>query len=119
MWQHWTSSADWKGWLVSDDLSRGRWQSLGRLLPKDVRERIFEPAMDDLAYERLTNVDLRIPFWMQAVATLAGCLPIAIPRLFVREGRLTRTGRIAAVSTAVLGSLVLWVRAMAQSYQSG
>ena len=82
-----------------------RWRILGRLLPADVRERIFEPAFSDLLYDSLTATPEqapRAPFALRAVGTYMGCMPVALPRLFVRRGRLTRLGRVALAVTGVL-----------------
>ena len=57
-----------------------RWRALGRLLPRDVRERIFEPAFGDLTYHWLTSdVGRRVPFGVRALSTFLGCFPVAIP----------------------------------------
>ncbi len=70
-----------------------RWRALGRLLPRDVRERVFEPAFGDLTYHWLTSNDGRhVPFGVRALSTFLGCFPVVIPRLFVKGGRLTGFG---------------------------
>ena len=82
-------------------------------MPKEVRERIFEPAFSDLLYRWLTQSQRsgsRIPFGAQVIATVAGCVPIAIPRLFVRDGALTRFGRISLGSVTVLTIAILLIR---------
>jgi len=52
-----------------------------------------------------------MPFGVRALSTWLGCMPIAIPRIIRRDGRLTRTGRLVFVGAAV-GVLVV----MARSY---
>ncbi len=101
------------------DLRFARWRRLGRLLPREVRERVFEPEFGDLVHHRLTRrARSRVPFGLLALGTLLGCAPIAIPRLFVRRGRMTRLGRVTAWSAAVLGSLALaWVNVMKDYYR--
>jgi hypothetical protein len=94
---------------VPDGRSAGRWRALGRLLPREVRERVFEPAFADLLRAWLTSSRSGVPFPLRAVGTLLGCLPIAVPRLFVREGRLTRLGRASIVLVALLGVTVVVV----------
>lgn len=91
-----------------------RWRRLGRLLPRDVRERAYEPALADLLHQWLTRPDAahRLPFGLYAVATALGCLPIAIPRLFVRRGTLTRLSRVLLGGLAAL-LVAVW---LLQSY---
>lgn len=86
-----------------------RWRALGRLLPPDVRERIFEPAYSDLIHAWLMAARgrRRLPFGMRALGTYLGCIPIAVPRLFLRNGHLTRFGRLTLLSAAVVVCLVL------------
>ena len=97
-----------------------RWRALGRLLPGEVRERIFDPAFSDLVYAWLKGADerRRIPFGLHAIGMYMGCFPIAIPRLFVNGGRLTRFGRYSLWAVGVLVSLALVVANVAQSYAS-
>ncbi len=95
-----------------------RWRSLGRLLPDDVRERIFDPAFADLMRAWLTTSDgrRRLPFAFQAVSTYVGCFPIAIPRLFVHDRRLTRFGLVSLWAVGILASVALLIANLAQSY---
>jgi len=106
---------------VRDPVGRPeRWQSLGRLLPEDVRERVFDPAFADLMRAWLTAGEGRrhIPFGVQAVGTYVGCFPIAIPRLFVRHGRLTRVGRLSLWAVGILATVALFIANVSQSYAS-
>ena len=95
-----------------------RWRALGRLLPHDVRERIFDPAFSDLmrAWLMASKGRRRLPFAVQAVGTYVGCFPIAIPRLFVHNGRLTRFGRVSLWAVGILATVTLVVANMVQSY---
>lgn len=97
-----------------------RWRALGRLLPREVRERVFEPAFADLTYAWLTSSEesRRLPFGAHAMGTYLGCFSIAILRLFVRGGRLTRFGRFSFWALGVLATVALLVANMAQSYAS-
>ncbi len=92
-----------------------RWKRLGRLLPRDTRERVFEPAYSDLVYRWLTtgaSDQPKVPFGLQVVGTYVGCIPILIPRMFVRRGKLTlltRTliwGAVAIVALILILSLI-------------
>jgi hypothetical protein len=82
---------------------------LGRLLPREVRERIFEPAFWDVLHERLSDDPRRthLPFAFHACGLWVGCLPIATPRLFVKDGNLTRLSRGVLWSVAVAAAVVL------------
>lgn len=96
-----------------------RWRALGRLLPRDVRERIFEPAFGDLTHDWLTSdCDHRVPFGVRALSTLLGCFPVAIPRLFVRGGRLTGFGRASVWVVAVLATVMLVLANFSETYAS-
>jgi len=96
------------------------WRALGRLLPSDVRERIFEPAFSDLLYAWLTAADgdRWVPFGVRAVGTYVGCFPIAVPLMFVRDGRLTRFGRVTVWSTAIVSISLLVLLGVSRSYPS-
>ena len=103
------------------DQGRGveRWRALGRLLPRDVRERIFEPAFGDLTYQWLTSDSGRqLPFGVHALSTFLGCFPVAIPRLFVKGGRLTGFGRASVWAVAVLATVMLVLANFAETYAS-
>ncbi len=95
-----------------------RWRGLGRLLPQNVRERIFDPAFSDLmrAWLMASKGRWRLPFAVQAVGTYVGCFPIAIPRLFVHNGRLTRFGRVSLWAVGILAAVTLVVANMARLY---
>ncbi len=93
-----------------------RWRWLGRLLPRDVRERVFEPAFADLTYGWLTAADGRVPFGVRAVGTFLGCARIAIPRVIVRDRRLTRFGKVVVWGGAVVLLLMLVVANLTESY---
>lgn len=84
-----------------------RWRWLGRLLPRDVRERVFEPAFADLTYGWLTAADRRVPFGVRAVGTFMGCIRIAIPRVIVRHRRLTRVGKVVVWGGAAIVLVIL------------
>jgi len=91
---------------------------LGRLLPREIRVRVFEPALSDLIYRWASApaIGRRVPFGLQALGTYVGCFPLAIPRIFVREGRLTRFGHAALWGSVVFAGFVLVVSTLAQSY---
>jgi len=92
--------------------------ALGRLLPREIRVRVFEPALSDLIYRWATApaVEKRLPFGVQALGTYLGCFPVVIPRIFVQEGRLTRFGNVVLWGSAVIIGLALVVSTVARSY---
>lgn len=96
----------------------GRWRRLGRLLPRDVRNRVFEPALADLMHERLAGGRgaRRLPFGLLALGTCLGCLPPAARRVLVRGGRLTRVGQIAIWALTVLTVLTFALVRLRQAY---
>jgi hypothetical protein len=96
-----------------------RWRALGRFLPRDVRERIFEPAFGDLTYQWLSSEGARrLPFGVRALGTFLGCFSVLIPRLFVKGGRLTGFGPASVWTVAVLATVMLVLANFAQSYAS-
>lgn len=106
-----------KGWPVPDRSAPRRpppelrWRWLGRLLPRSVRERVFEPAFADLyrdTLERRSRASAsRVPFAFRALATYAGCTPPALARLFVVRGKPTRLSRALGVLVVVSLGLVV------------
>ena len=95
-----------------------RWMALGRLLPREIRERVFEPALSDLIYRWATVpvVERRMPFVLQALGTYFGCVPVVIPRIFVQDGRLTRFGHVVLWGSTALVAFVLLVSTLARRY---
>ncbi len=93
-----------------------RWRWLGRLLPRDVRERVFEPAFADLTHVWLTTAERRVPFGVRALGTFMGCARIAIPRVIVRDRRLTRFGKVVVWGGAVILLLMLVVANLTEGY---
>ena len=80
---------------------------------------MFDPAFSDLVYARLTAADPEdtdLPFGVQVVGTYVGCFPMAVPKLFYREGRLTRFGRVTVWTVSVLVVTAVAVSRMASAY---
>ena len=94
-----------------------RWKTLGRFLPKDVRERVFEPAYTDMMRRWLESPQRsRRPFGLHAVATYAACVPIAVPRMLVRHGRLTCVGKALVWGGAAAVLLTIVAVNIAEAY---
>jgi hypothetical protein len=96
-----------------------RWRALGRLLPREVRERIFEPAFSDLLYSWVTGtgtMNRRVPFAIRALGTYVGCVPVAVPRVFIRHGRLTRVGKATVWGLVTVAVAVWFLRRIGTAY---
>lgn len=97
-----------------------RWRLLGRLLPGEVRERVFDPAFYDLLYTWLTRPsDQGRPasFAARAIGTYVRCIPVSVPKLFFRRGRLTRLGAVAAWALPALLVVAFLVVRMSEMYR--
>lgn len=84
---------------------------LGRLFPRDIRERVFEPAFGDLLHDWLTRPAgrARVPFGIRAMAMCLTTLVAAFPDFFVRRRRVTRFGRVTLGVMTALAVIVLLV----------
>ena len=97
---------------LSDRLVR----AFARLLPKEFRERVFEPAWADiLLEEREAGGDRRGALRTRCVVVLE-CLRLGLPQLLWHHGQLTRLGRRGATALAVIAALLLLMRV---SYAGG
>ncbi len=65
------------------------WSRLGRLLPRDVRERIFEPAFHDLFAD---GAHRRSGFALRVLLMTADCARVGMAAVLFRRGRPTRAG---------------------------
>ncbi|HEX9580284.1 MAG TPA: hypothetical protein VF970_04185 [Gemmatimonadales bacterium] len=88
-----------------------RWIAVGRLFPRDIRERVFEPAFGDLLHQWLKAPAgrPRVPFGVRVLGTCAATVVAAFPDFFVRRRRLTRVGRVTLVVLAVVAAVVILV----------
>jgi hypothetical protein len=59
-----------------------------------------------------------MPFGLRVLGTYVRCFPIAVPRFFVRNGKLTRAGRVSAWAVAVLATVALVIANVALGYAS-
>ncbi len=73
------------------------WFRVGRILPRGIRERVFEPAYYDLVANLLTKTDGaqsgRMPprFGLLVVWTTLECVGLGVSGIFVHKGKPTRT----------------------------
>ena len=100
-----------------------RWRRVGDFQPRPVRERIFEPAFEDVVREWLVeraNSGDDTGLGIRVAATWARCLPPAVPALLVQSGRLTRLGRALTWLIAVgVPGLALLAVLVVQRYGYG
>ena len=98
-------------WRMADRPT-GFWLRLARLLPVDVRERVFEPAYFDLVLDEFergggeagaaaADLDRRVAF------LLIDAAKIAFTRLFWRNGKTTLLSRGLAVIAIILITLAV------------
>ena len=100
----------------------GRWRAVGRLLPAEVRERVFEPAFSDLLRKHLQSRAVpgsTVPFGVQVIGMLFACGPAAIPRLFIHRGRFTKIGKIAAWGLTALIVIAAAMSKIGAAYAAG
>lgn len=106
--------------LTSGSTPTPWWCRLGRLLPSDVRERVYEPA----CYERLRRGLERhggratwIPFY--AVTAFVAIASFNLPWVFFDGRRLSGLGKATLMVGAVVIMLVYAVSMVRYSYAAG
>ncbi len=89
---------------------------VARLLPREFRERVFEPAVADfrldLAARPAPGRRLALELWI-----VAECLRLGLPQFAWRRGRPTRLAHGVMVMALVLA--VVWFAVMRASYAQG
>jgi len=95
------------------------WTQIGRLLPRSVRDLVFEPACLELwlRHARATSCGRRasrFKLWMMFSATFIAVGWYGVPRYIVNGGQVTKFGRVlknSAISVCVILLLLLlpWV----------
>ena len=92
------------------------WLRLGRWLPREIRERVFEPACRD-AYAEAIQGGRPAPRGAWTAVWLAlGSLRAGWPRLFVSDRKLTWVGRVSVTAALVLPVAVAFVLRMRALY---
>ena len=85
-----------------------------KIFPREFRERVVEPAYNDLIAEELTSGQDRkrrsTPFraWSR-VGLVLSCFRVGLPRFFWNAGRPTVLANVIALSVIFLGVFVLVV----------
>lgn len=88
---------------------------VARCLPREFRERVFEPAIGDYRLElasRRPGASRRLAGELWFVAE---CLRIGVPQFVWMRGRPTRAGRIAALAVIVVVGAV-WLGVVRAGY---
>jgi len=88
-----------------------RWRRIGRLLPTEVRERVFEPAYEDLARAWLgegAGGSGRL-FGPRALSMLFLAAVVTVPRLILDRRRILGFAKVVVWSAIVTGSLLVIV----------
>lgn len=88
------------------------WNRLGRLLPRSIRELVFEPACLELwlRHARDTSAGSRVSrlrLWLTFAAYFVAVGWRGVPRYIVEGGRATRFGRILKTSAISVGVLLV------------
>ena len=81
-------------------------QALARLLPKEFRERVFEPAWADIRLDESRAAARRRTAWMVRLVLVAECLRLGLPQLLWHRGRPTRFAAAALLLILVVSLLV-------------
>ncbi len=96
------------------------WSFVGlfvRVLPREFRERVVEPAYNDLLVEELAvsrngkNETAPYPIWSR-VGFVLSCFRVGLPRFFWHAGRPTVLMSLIALTMLVAGLLVFVVGPM-------
>ena len=72
-----------------------------RVLPREFRERVFEPAVADLLLAEHAQALGKPARWRARAGLIAACLRIGLPRLIWSRGRPTRFAWIFLLAAAV------------------
>jgi hypothetical protein len=81
-------------------------RALPRLLPREFRERVFEPALADLEYEERSSRARGARQWFALTILIAECLRLGAPQLVWRRGRPTRLGAGVLAALLLLALLI-------------
>ncbi len=86
-----------------------RWFVLGRLLPREVRTRIFEPAYNDLLREWLASGEEAPPwrFGVRALGILGGSAGVGVRRALLRRERIATVLKLVAGLVTLIAILLV------------
>ena len=107
---------------MPDSSRPGSWRWIGRLLPRSVRDLMYEPMCDDLWRAHVTAPipSGRLGLWFRFFGCVAATVGYALPRYFVERNRITVLGKAAyvlAMGIALMGivSLTPWIVELART----
>ena len=72
-----------------------------RVLPREFRERVFEPAVADLLLAEHAQAPGNPARWCARAGLVGACLSVGLPRLIWSRGRPTRFACVVLLATAV------------------
>ncbi|HEY2824746.1 MAG TPA: hypothetical protein VGI83_04305 [Gemmatimonadales bacterium] len=81
--------------------------ALARVLPREFRERVFEPACTDLMLEHHAAGYASASALRAQLVIALECLRIGLPQFFWSHGRPTRAARYGLVAAALLAVVVM------------
>jgi hypothetical protein len=81
-------------------------RALPRLLPREFRERVLEPAIADLEHEERSSRLPRSRQWLALTVLTAECLRLGVPQFVWRRGRPTRLG-LSVLAVILLLALLI------------
>ena len=81
--------------------------ALSRVLPREFRERVFEPACTDLILEHHSDGYTNARALRAQLVIALECLRIGLPQFLWHHGRPTRAARLGFVAVAVVAFLVM------------
>lgn len=92
-------------------MGRSHWffRAFARILPKEFRERVFEPAWTDILLDEHQSGGRPASFRARSVLFFE-CLRLGIPQIVWQHGRPTRLGLRGLVAAVVIGGLMILMR---------
>ena len=82
-------------------------RAFAQCLPNEFRERVFEPALEDLTYDERSRSGGARALWTARLVLVAECLRLGLPQLVWRRGRPTRFAAAALAMIMFISLLVL------------
>lgn len=75
------------------------WSRIGLLLPRSLRELMYEPLCDDIwrAHVTATARAGRVGLWIRFLGCFAAAVGYSLPRYFVERNRVTAIGKVTLV----------------------
>ena len=93
------------------------WLRFGRFLPRQIRERVYEPACRDAYIEAAGEGRGESRPWT-LIGMALDSLRVGFPFLFIHRRRLTRMGRLTLAAVFVVLVLLTAIMRTASTYQT-